>query len=157
MTLLRTFKNESIDIIFNCQDEADFNDEGGESSDSDSDSDEEDEKEDEDPYGINFKMIITKPGGEKMILQCAAFDKIQIDGMRYVSPEKLVADTTLYAGPVFDHLDAELKKALYAYVADRAIDDDLALFITAYSREKEQNEYAHWLKQLADFTIENEK
>lgn len=160
VTLIRSFKNESIEILFNCQDEGDYNDHDEERQDhnaTDSDDDKEDDdtaEEDEEPYGINFKVIITKNGGDKMIFQCAAFDRVNINGVRYVPTGSDISDDNLYAGPVIDHLDGELFKAFYAYLADRAIDDDLANFITAYSQDKEQNEYAHWLRQLADFTTE---
>ena len=155
VTLTRSFKNESIEIVFNCQDEGDYDDHDETRNDSDEDDDDADEKEEEEePYGINFKVIITKNGGDKMILQCAAFDRVNINGVRYVPAGSASSDKLLYAGPVFDHLDGELYKAFYSYLADRAIDDDLANFITSYSLEKEQNEYANWLQHLADFTAE---
>jgi Mitochondrial glycoprotein len=104
--------------------------------------------------GINFKAIITKPSGEKVVIQCAAFENIKVDGVRYIAADKEVKDTTLYSGPVFDYLDDELQDAFYSYLSDRKIDDDLAHFITSYAVEKEQNEYAIWLRQLAAFTSE---
>lgn len=153
----REHKNESIEIIFDCQDEAD----GDDSDDVDEEEEPaEEEKSDEEVEesaglsGINFKAIITKPSGEKIVLQCAAFETIKVNGVRHISADKEMKDTTLYSGPVFDYLDDELQDAFYSYLSDRKIDDDLAHFITTYATEKEQNEYAHWLRQLAAFTSE---
>lgn len=154
----REHKNESIEIIFDCQDEADpDDDETAEDNDDEEEKEEEDEEAGEDSTvgaGINFKAIITKPSGEKIVVQCAAFETIKIDGVRYIAADKETKDTTLYSGPVFDYLDDDLQNAFYSYLSDRKIDDDLAHFINDYAREKEQNEYAIWLRQLAAFTSE---
>ena len=158
VTLKREHKNESIEIIFDCQDEADpDDDEEPEENDEEEKEEAEEEEESEESAvgaGINFKAIITKPSGEKIVIQCAAFETIKVDGVRYIAADKEVKDTTLYSGPVFDYLDDELQDAFYSYLSDRKIDDDLAHFITSYAVEKEQNEYAIWLRQLANFTSE---
>lgn len=152
--LSRQYKNESIEIVFDCQDEAeaDLPEEDEEEEEKEEEDDEEEEEEPE--RGINFKVIITKPTGEKMILQCAAFDTIDISGVRYVSSENDIKDTTLYSGPVFEHLDDELRNAFFSYLEDRGINDEVSVFINYYSAEKEQNEYAYWLHQLSKFTNE---
>ena len=89
-----------------------------------------------------------------VVIQCAAFETIKVNRVRYIAADKEQKDTTLYSGPVFDYLDDELQDAFYSYLSDRKIDDDLAHFITSYAVEKEQNEYAIWLRQLANFTSE---
>lgn len=143
--MTRTFQNETIEVVFNCQDAADPAAQR---------EDDEDEPNENDEEGIHFKIIISKPDSDKMILDCSAFDQVMIDAVRYVPPGKSVTDDTLYDGPTFDHLDSELQAAFYSYLSDRQIDDDLATFIVNYSREKEQNEYAYWLRQLAFFAAE---
>jgi complement component 1 Q subcomponent-binding protein, mitochondrial len=151
----REHKNESIEIIFDCQDEADPDEEEEEPEENEDDEGSDAEAQDTAVgAGINFKAIITKPSGEKVVIQCAAFENIKVDGVRYIAADKEVKDTTLYSGPVFDYLDDELQDAFYSYLSDRKIDDDLAHFITSYAVEKEQNEYAIWLRQLAAFTSE---
>lgn len=89
-----------------------------------------------------------------MVVKCIATDRVHIEKLRYVPAGKDTADLDLYSGPVFDTLDPELSRAFFAYLEDRNINDDMADFITTYSREKEQNEYAHWLQQLANFTTD---
>lgn len=155
MVLTRQYKNESIEIIFDCQDEADSNEPEEDEEEEEKEEEEDEEAEAEEPErGINFKVIITKPTGEKMILQCAAFDTLDISGVRYVGSEKDIKDTTLYSGPVFEHLDDELRNAFFSYLEDRKINDEMCVFINYYSAEKEQNEYAYWLRQLSTFTTE---
>lgn len=41
--------------------------------------------------------------------------------------------------------------ALYDYLKERNIDDDLAAFICMYADQKEQNEYNNWLENMAKF------
>lgn len=41
--------------------------------------------------------------------------------------------------------------ALYDYLKERNIDDDLAAFICMYADQKEQNEYTNWLAEVANF------
>lgn len=41
--------------------------------------------------------------------------------------------------------------ALYDYLKERNIDDDLAAFICMYADQKEQNEYTNWLGEVAKF------
>ena len=157
----RKHKKESIEIIFDCQDKADPDDDEEsedydeeEEEEEDDEEEEEEEEEQEEADGINFKAIITKPGGEKIVIQCAAFESIKVNGVRYIAAGQNVKDTTLYPGPVFDYLDYDLRVAFYSYLSDRKIDDDLAHFISRYAVEKNQNEYVIWLHKLANFTSE---
>lgn len=143
MRLTRTFQNETIEVVFDCQDAADP-----------MESPDEEEEDESDEEGIHFKIIITKPDSDKMILDCTAYDQVVIDAVRYVPPGKTETDTTLYNGPTFDHLDAELQDAFYSYLVDRKIDEEFAVFIVNYARDKEQNEYAFWLRQLSHFAAE---
>lgn len=143
MRLTRTFQNETIEVVFDCQDAADP-----------MESPDEEEEDESDEEGIHFRIIITKPDSDKMILDCTAYDQVVIDAVRYVPPGKTETDTTLYNGPTFDHLDAELQDAFYSYLGDRKIDEEFAVFIVNYARDKEQNEYAFWLRQLAHFAAE---
>ena len=57
----------------------------------------------------------------------------------------------MYGGPVFDQLEDTLKDAFYEFLGDRKIDNDLAFFVLAYSRDKEQREYMHWLSNVIRF------
>lgn len=41
--------------------------------------------------------------------------------------------------------------ALYDYLKERNIDDDLAAFICMYADQKEQTEYTNWLGEMSKF------
>lgn len=44
-----------------------------------------------------------------------------------------------------------LQDAMYDYLKERNIDDDLAAFICMYADQKEQNEYTNWLEEMSNF------
>lgn len=146
----RKFKDEAIEVTFDCQDEADIemDEEAMESSADGDDDDEGPEAE----YGINFEVKITKPSGDMMVVVCTASQKLEVTSVRYIPTGKDPTDQDLYNGPVFDHLDDKLQDAFYAYLSDRNIDEDLCYFILSYSRDKEQKEYQNWLQKLLAFT-----
>jgi complement component 1 Q subcomponent-binding protein len=147
--LSKKFKDETIDITFDCQDEAEMDMED-EAIDQAADT-EDDEDMPEMEYGINFEVTITKPNGTKMVIACAASQKLVINTVRHIDADKDVADQELYGGPVFDHLDEQLQDAFHAYLSDRNVDEDLCFFILSFSREKEQKEYGAWLNKLLVF------
>jgi complement component 1 Q subcomponent-binding protein len=150
--LKRQFKDETIEINFDCQDEAEIemDEEAMERASTGGGDDEEEEPQTE--YGINFQIKITKPSGDMMNIMCAASEKLIITSVRHIAAGKDSADQDLYGGPVFDHLDEKLQDAFYAYLTDRNIDEDLCYFIMSYSREKEQKEYQNWLQKLMKFS-----
>jgi complement component 1 Q subcomponent-binding protein len=150
--LKRQFKDETIEINFDCQDEAevDMDEEAMEAASSDEGDNEDEEPQQE--YGINFEVKITKPSGDMMVVMCAASEKLIISSVRHIAAGKDLSDQDLYGGPVFDHLDDKLQDAFYAYLSDRNIDEDLCYFIMSYSREKEQKEYQFWLQKLLKFS-----
>lgn len=49
------------------------------------------------------------------------------------------------------HGTPHLQDALYDYLKERNIDDDMAAFICMYADQKEQTEYTKWLQDLAKF------
>jgi len=56
-----------------------------------------------------------------------------------------------YSGPIFEELDGELQNGLNTYLADHGVDETVASFITMYADFKEQQEYTHWLTNVANF------
>lgn len=46
-----------------------------------------------------------------------------------------------YIGPEFEHLDVTVQEGFEAYLAERGIDESLALFIPDYAEWKEQKVY----------------
>jgi complement component 1 Q subcomponent-binding protein len=150
--LKRQFKDETIEITFDCQDEAEVEmDEEAMEAASSGEGDEEEEAPQQE-YGINFEVKITKPSGDMMSLMCTASEKLDIVSVRHIGAGKDSDDQDLYNGPVFDHLDEKLQDAFYAYLSDRNIDEDLCYFIMSYSRDKEQKEYQIWLQKLLKFS-----
>eukprot|EP00752_Nemacystus_decipiens_P002908 g2706.t1 len=99
--------------------------------------------------GYRFTATITK-GAKKMVLAGSATDKIAVHGIR-ISPANGEWDSSLYRGPDFNELDPDLQDALYDYLKERNIDDEMAAFICMYADQKEQNEYTNWLGEMAKF------
>lgn len=57
----------------------------------------------------------------------------------------------LYMGPAFDHLDESLQTDFEAFLEERGIDSNLALFIPDLAEFKEQKEYVRWLEGVRKF------
>ena len=87
-------------------------------------------------FGINFSCTITKLDGSShgtLHIDGVASQELQIDTLKYTSE----VNVTSYNGPVFEQLDEDLQDALYDYLGDRGIDEELSYFILAYSKYKE--------------------
>lgn len=149
------YKGESIEVIFDCQDEEemDLSEEAMERATAEGDDNEQGDEDDGEhlDIGINFDVTIGKKDG-KMVVSCTAAQSFRINQVRYVSAGKDLADQELYGGPTFEQLDETLQDAFYAYLAERGINEDLSFFILAHSGLKEQKEYENWLNKLLDFT-----
>lgn len=148
--LHRTYKGETIEVFFDCQDEVEdeslFNDMDMESA------EETDEAEGtEGMMGLNFDVVIKKSSGEKVIFNCIASRDLQISNIQHVPNGKDVEDSDLYSGPIFSELDESVQDAMKSYLADRQIDEDLCYFVLSFARAKEQREYTNWLNQLLTF------
>lgn len=154
VTLKRQFGSDAIEVTFDCQDEAEMDmDDMEEPEDENAPATEEDD-EDEGPsmeYGINFDVTITKPAGEKIVVNCVASRKLIVRSVRHLVAGKEVGDVGAYAGPIFEQLNVELQDGFYSYLEERGIDDDLCFFVLSYSRVKEQGEYSNWLNKVLQF------
>ena len=147
---------ESIEISFDCQDEAEM--------DMDMDSlasltqnldSEDDLEENVMDYGINFQVKISKSDGSKLVVDCIAAREMTIEGVQFVPASygsKIEQEEEVYGGPVFDQLDETLQDAFFEYLADRKVDNDMAFFVLTYSRNKEQREYMTWMKNMLAFS-----
>jgi len=163
VTLERKFKGETIEIVFDCQDEVDDDEDAlGDymedvmNEDEEKKDDENDDEELEQFVGINFNIIISK-GKEKMLINCIASKNLRIENAQFIPSGKEIDDDNLYSGPLFYQLDESLQEAFKSYLSDRKIDEDLCYFILAYSRNKEQKEYVNWLENMLDFTEQSPK
>ncbi|KAL6584928.1 hypothetical protein OROMI_004217 [Orobanche minor] len=56
-----------------------------------------------------------------------------------------------YMGPTFKELDDELQETLYDFLEARGIDDKLAEFLHKHMRNKDKNEYLHWMENVKSF------
>ncbi|CAD6570102.1 MAG: Mitochondrial acidic protein mam33 [Cyphobasidiales sp. Tagirdzhanova-0007] len=83
-----------------------------------------------------------------------------VDNISLYPDETLALDLTsdadwkrrgLYMGPAFDHLDESLQTEFEAYLEERGIDSNLALFIPDLAEYKEQKEYTKWLEGVKRF------
>lgn len=102
--------------------------------------------------GSNFEVRITR-GGSTLHIDCTAAEQLEIRSVRFIGPQHQSTDLMqLYAGPKFETLAEPLQTAFYEYLAERGVDDDMSFFVLTYSRDKEQREYVHWLKNLLQFS-----
>ncbi len=162
VTLTRKYKNETIEVSFNCQDETeidDFNqldekfnniDENGELVKQGDDDGDDDDDFGGGMIGQVFEVTITK-GDQKVLFSCVAEEEIRIENVSYLGSRNKTEEG-FYAGPLYEHLDDNLKASMSNYLSERKIDDDLCYFVLKYARHKEQNEYMNWLKQMLNFT-----
>ena len=105
---------------------------------------------------INLQITITKPGAGALQIHARADDgMIQVGQVSYYRSAKLADSDTpevakeaasLYPGPPFGNLDADLCSMLERYIDERGINADLALFLPEYVDYKEQREYVQWLQ-----------
>ena len=158
-----TYRNETISIKFDCQDEEEI--ENDEEYDEDESENENkllksgnptgDVDDEEDPYGaetgINFEVQIKKQNGESVIALCTAASTLIIQNVRHLPAGKSETDESLYGGPSFDSLDDTVQAAFTEYLEDRGINEDMVYFILSYSKFKEQTEYVNWLEELTKF------
>ena len=145
--------------------------------------DEEAESEDDEGMGnifpIRTTISITKPTGGALSIEALAQDGLfSIETVSYYQDAKLAGDLTAeadykrrgtYVGPQFEHLDLSLQEGFEAFLAERGIDENLALLIPEYAEWKEQKvsfpflstwietdyyllqEYVDWLKGVKGF------
>jgi len=139
--LTREHKNETIEVVFDCQDVEE---------------EEAEAEEGEDPeldVGVNFEVIISKPSANaRLIAQClGTAEGTSIRNVRHLPLDKPVDDVEGYTGPTFEDLDEELQEGIAHYLEARKIDSDFGYFVLAYATDKEQREYVNWLNKVHDF------
>ncbi|KIM21345.1 hypothetical protein M408DRAFT_80662, partial [Serendipita vermifera MAFF 305830] len=156
VVISRTYNNETIRVMFTISDvenaEPAF-DEEAESSD--------DEGLGGTIFPIRCSISITKPTGGALTIEALAQDGLfNIESASFYKDAKLASDLTaesdykrrgLYLGPQFENLDPSLQEGFEAFLAERGIDENLALLIPEYAEWKEQKEYIDWLKGVKGF------
>jgi len=109
---------------------------------------EEGEDEEEMPQ-LPFSADIKK-GEDILRFRCTAAETVMIDSVEFLKDGGSETGEE-YSGPIFEELDGELQNGLNTYLADHGVDETVASFITMYADFKEQQEYTHWLTNVANF------
>lgn len=108
-------------------------------------------------FGIDFEVTIKK-GQAKIVTHCTALETdVEFNSIRHLPvTADHENDVEHYGGPLLQDLDDSLQTALVAFFNKRGVNKDMAYFVMAYSRKKEQDEYMNWLAGLRDFVSETD-
>ncbi|KAG7571434.1 hypothetical protein FFLO_00617 [Filobasidium floriforme] len=155
VVLTRSFGNEKLKLTFSIEDldnppdTSDLTPSEGEG------------EEAENTFPIRCSLSITKPSGGSLVMDLLVENEaFVIDSAQFYSDAKLAEDMTAegdwkrratYVGPRFDHLDSTVQTEFENYLDERAINQNLALFIPLYCEYKEQKEYMTWLEKVKRF------
>ncbi|KAJ3309184.1 Mitochondrial acidic protein mam33 [Blyttiomyces sp. JEL0837] len=153
VTLVRNFGNEKISVIF--------------STDSLTEQQEFDDADEDDNPSIPISLTVlvekrtpTEDSGALDLAVTLQDQSFFIDTVSFSPSSALISDQTAegdwqrrgqYGGPVFQDLDEGLQDQFHSFLTERGFDAALAEFIPAYVEYKEQNEYAEWLKRVAQW------
>ncbi|KAK4267630.1 hypothetical protein QN277_024383 [Acacia crassicarpa] len=110
-------------------------------------------KEEDMQLHITFIVNISKgeDGGSVVEIMCSAWpDTIEIKRLfiRASDNSKL---TQPYAGPQFKELDDALQDSLYEFLEARGINDELAVFLHEYMKNKNKMELIRWMGLVKSF------
>ncbi|KAM0751758.1 mitochondrial Mrb1 [Meredithblackwellia eburnea MCA 4105] len=156
IALSRDFGNEHIRVLFSIGDVEAMEDveeaEEGASG----------ETEEETPnFPVTCTITISKPNQGALALDAQVLDgEFSIENISFYKDGKLATDLTaeadwarrgLYVGPSFETLDDAVQDQFVAYLDERGINTDLALFIPDFAEYKEQKEYCSWLENVKSF------
>ncbi|KAH8828614.1 mitochondrial glycoprotein [Flagelloscypha sp. PMI_526] len=162
ISLTRTFGNETIKLIFSI---ADLQNAEPDEVEEHEESGEEGEAEESEPmqnYPIRVNASITKAGAPGALVLDTVVQEggFIIENISFYNDAKLGTDVTaeadwqrrgLYIGPEFETLDPAVQEEFDQFIAERGLNEKLALFIPEYCEFKEQNEYVKWLNSVSKF------
>jgi len=148
--LTRAFNGETIEVVFDCEDEEEMDEPPLENEEQTEEEDEEQSYEST-GSGINFSVRVQKDDSAILFKCVATSNEIAIKNVNFSEKPSLSVHET-YSGPQFYQLDDDLQAAFYEYLKARKVDDDLSYFIVEHSQRKEQKEYVRWLELLHSFT-----
>ncbi|KAJ7962777.1 Mitochondrial glycoprotein family protein [Quillaja saponaria] len=100
---------------------------------------------------ITFIVNISKGvGGDVLEIMCSAWpDSIEINRLFVRASDNTVAQP--YAGPEFKELDDELQDCLYEFLESRGVNDDLAIVLHEYMKNKDRTEFIRWMETVKSF------
>ncbi|KAM5578586.1 uncharacterized protein ABKV19_008746 [Rosa sericea] len=105
---------------------------------------------------ITMVVNISKEEGRNALeIMCSVWpDTIEINKLFIRKPENMPAQP--YTGPEFKELDDELQDSLYEFLEARGINDDLAIFLHSYMKNKDKTEFIRWMRTVKSY-IEKKK
>ncbi|XP_010472884.1 PREDICTED: uncharacterized protein At2g39795, mitochondrial-like isoform X1 [Camelina sativa] len=100
---------------------------------------------------ITFIVNISKGGtGEGLEIMCSAWpDTIEIS--KLCIRKAIKSSPSSYGGPEFEELDDQLQDALYQFLEERGIGDELAVFLHQYMKNKGKGEYVRWMESVKSY------
>ncbi|KAJ0075774.1 hypothetical protein Patl1_34704 [Pistacia atlantica] len=99
---------------------------------------------------ITLIVNISKGGGEVLEITCSAWpDTIDINQLFVRENNKMSAQP--YVGPEFKALDDELQDSLYEFLEERGINEQLAVFLHEYMRNKDRIEVIRWMQTVKSY------
>ncbi|ESQ27114.1 hypothetical protein EUTSA_v10019068mg [Eutrema salsugineum] len=100
---------------------------------------------------ITFVVNISKGGaGETLEIMCSAWpDTIEIS--KLCIRKGTQSSPSSYGGPEFEELDDELQDALYQFLEERGISDELGVFLHRFMKNKNKYEYVRWMESVKSY------
>ncbi|KAF9688898.1 hypothetical protein SADUNF_Sadunf01G0035700 [Salix dunnii] len=99
---------------------------------------------------ITLIINISKGDGDVLEILCSAWpDSIEITKLFIRRRNK--TSLKAYDGPEFKELDDELQDTLYDFLEIRGINDEMAIFLHEYIRNKGKTEFIRWMSNVKSF------
>lgn len=99
-------------------------------------------------------MRVSRKGDKSLLFECAAYRQgllLRDMAMAKVDENNEPVDAGEYTGPKLMDMDEPFTRACLGYLAERGVDQQLALFVCEYSNYLESKHYQRWLGDLHRF------
>jgi len=111
---------------------------------------------------VRYQVILSKPKKGALIVSgnTTPSGKFAIGTIAHCSDGAKAAERTpegeryrasVWEGSRFDDLPSHVRTGFVRYLQKRGIDDELAMFVREYVKQKEQIEYVNWLEGVQTF------
>lgn len=100
---------------------------------------------------ITFIVDIFKGEGSNVLeFVCSAWpNSMEIEKVFTRDHEQMAGSP--YMGPGFKELDDELQNSLYEFLEARGVNDDLAVFLHGFMKNKDKTEFIRWMGTVKSF------
>ncbi|PON80986.1 Mitochondrial glycoprotein [Trema orientale] len=106
-----------------------------------------------DDVELHISLIVNiskEKNGNMLEIVCSAWtEELEIDKVSIRKQESVLAKP--YPGPIFKDLDDELQNSLYEFLEARGINDELAVFLHHYMKNKDRTEFIRWMETVKSF------